>query len=204
MINRMTGTVLEINDTGLILDVHGIGFAIQMPNNAYGIKNESISLHIHMHWNQEQGPSLFGFTQELEKTVFLMIISCSGLGPKIALAIIAHFGAANFLHTIQSGNEKALSEVSGIGPKKAEQIIVQLRHKVSRLIDSGAAIVAEDSSIQHLSTVTQVLSSLNYTQAEIARAMRHLSETQQNNNLPVDHMIRSALSYLTKKTTLQS
>ena len=68
----------------------------------------------------------------------MLVIGCSGIGPKIALAVLAHLGAQGFVEVVSCGDERALSKVNGIGPKKAEQIIVQLKHKVSKLISSGA------------------------------------------------------------------
>ncbi len=153
-----------------------------------------------MHWNQEQGPSLFGFLSELEKTVFLLIISCSGIGPKIALAALGELTPAQFLQAIQEGNTKALSSVSGIGAKKAEQMILNLKDKVTKLIQTQGIIGTSDetNALAQWSNVTQVLQSLNYSKGEIEAAMRYIGKECAGRSLPFDELLRKALSFLSK------
>ena len=91
-------------------------------------------MQTYMHWNQDNGPTLYGFNSILEKTVFLLIISCSGIGPKIGLAVLHHLEPATFVQAIIEENIKVLSSISGIGAKKAEQICVALKHKVAKLL----------------------------------------------------------------------
>jgi Holliday junction DNA helicase RuvA len=152
-----------------------------------------------MHWNQEQGPSLFGFTSDLDKTVFLMIISCSGIGPKLGIAVLSAMSAKDFLAAVQTGNDKAFSAISGIGAKKAEQLIMQLRDKVAKLVKSGVEL-DETSQAGHWHTVSQALASLNYTCAEVAQTMKYLSQTYSGTSLTFDQLMRYALSYLAKKS----
>ncbi len=140
----------------------------------------------------------FYFTTELERSVFLLIIGCSGIGPKLALALLAQLGAESFLHAIQTSNEKALSSVTGIGSKKAEQIITLLRHKVAKLAKISGTVTG--STITQWDDVTQALISLNYTRNEIATTMRYLGETYGDVSLPFDQLIRHALSFLAKKS----
>lgn len=157
------------------------------------------TVHVYMHWNQEQGPSLYGFSSELDKTVFLMIISCSGIGPKLGIAVLAAMSAQDFLGAIQTGNDKAFSAISGIGSKKAEQLVLQLRDKVAKLVKSGVEL-DEASQGGHWHTVSQALASLNYTRAEITQTMKYLSQTYGGTALTFDQLMRHALSYLAKKS----
>ena len=154
---------------------------------------KKLILLVHMHWNQENGPALFGFSTILEKNVFLMITSCSGLGPKLAMAVLAQLGAAEFLEAVQSANEDALSDVSGIGAKKAEQIIVQLKHKVAKLIESGIHLGAS-TTLEKRHEISQVLKSLNYSRPEIAAAMNYLNENYPGTQVAFDQLVRHALA----------
>ena len=197
MINSISGIVKEINENQLTIDVNGIGYGIQVPQAVFTI-GQKVDLLAHMHWNQENGPSLFGFSTALEKNVFLMITSCSGLGPKLAMAVLAQLGAAEFLEAVQSANEDALSDVSGIGAKKAEQIIVQLKHKVAKLLESGAHIGAS-ATLEKRHEISQVLKSLNYSRQEISAAMNYLNENYPGTQVAFDQLVRHALAYLSKR-----
>lgn len=199
MISYISGTVIDLKDQAIIVDIGSIGLQVAVAQESAFAQGQAVKLHAYMHWNQEQGPTLFGFASELERTVFLMIISCSGLGPKIGLAALASLGPQRFLEVIQAGDERGLSKVSGIGPKKAEQMIVHLKHKVAKLLDSGVEITGS-AQLTHWQNITQVLESLNYSRAEIAATMKHLRDTEPQTSAPFDHMMRRALSFLAKKS----
>ena len=131
--------------------------------------------------------------------MFLLIISCTGIGPKIGLAVIAQLGYQPFIRAVQQEDILALSKVSGIGAKKAEQIIVQLKHKVARLIKTGIEL-DDAGDIQSWHTIGEVLESLNYSRTEISLAMKHLKQEYPNTQLPFDQLMRHALSFLSKKS----
>ena len=107
-------------------------------------------------------------------------------------------GINDFLTAVQTGNEKALSSVSGIGPKKAEQMMVQLKHKVAKLIDSGITITGSPE-LEQRSDIAQVLKSLNYSKPEITAAMQHIQERYAGAHVAFDQLVRHALSFLSKK-----
>lgn len=198
MINSFSGVIKEVNESQVTIDVGGVGYGVQVPRASFTI-GQKVDLLVHMHWNQENGPSLFGFNNALEKTVFLMITSCSGLGPKLAMAVLAQLGAAEFLEAVQSASEDALSNVSGIGAKKAEQIIVQLKHKVTKLVESGANL-GTSVTLEKRHEISQVLKSLNYSRPEITAAMSYLNEQYPSNTVAFDQLVRHALAYLAKRT----
>lgn len=198
MINTFSGQIKDINDSMLTVENNGIGLAIQVPQPTLFAVGQKTDLLVHMHWNSENGPSLFGFANALEKNVFLMITSCSGLGPKLAMAVLGQLGASEFLEAVQSGNEDALSDVSGIGAKKAEQIIVQLKHKVAKLIESGAHVGAS-ATLEKRHEISQVLKSLNYSPQEVRAAMNHINEQYPQSSVAFDQLVRHALAFLTKR-----
>ena len=138
------------------------------------IVDKQQKIYAYLHWNQEHGPALYGFQKELDKVVFLLIIGCSGIGPRIGLAILADLGAQEFLDAIYTGNEKSLSKVSGIGAKKAEQVIVHLKHKVDQLLKSGITVASSGEHAQW-SMVTDALYALNYSRSEITQEIGRAS-----------------------------
>jgi Holliday junction DNA helicase RuvA len=178
-----------------------MGYAVCVPQPHFFVQGSEVLVYTYMHWNQEQGPSLFGFLSELEKTVFLLIISCSGIGPKIALALLSELTPVQFLEAIQEGNVKALSAVSGIGPKKAEQIILYLKDKVAKTIQNHNLVGTnqESQTLAEWNNISQVLQSLNYSKGEIEAAMRHVGKECAGKHLAFEELLRKALSFLSKK-----
>jgi len=198
MLHFVKGTVHTVKEQFVVVDTGSFGVSLQVPESSLFQVGTTVQLHSYMHWNQEQGPSLFGFQTELEKSIFLMVISCSGIGPKIGLAILSGMTPAVFLNVVQTGNEEALSAINGIGPKKAEQVIMQLKHKVTKLLESGIE-VDSSANVSQWQDLSKVLVSLNYSRSEVAGALKYAQETQQPGRASFDQLLRTALSYLAKK-----
>lgn len=199
MISTITGLIKVVYDQSILIDIGSFGFLIQVPQGTVFQVGSTITLHTYLHWNQEQGPSLFGFASDTEREVFLLITSCSGVGPKIGLAVLAQIGSQAFIRAIQQEDVAALSKVSGIGAKKAEQIIVHLKHKVANLIKLGIQL-DDGGDIESWNTIGEVLGSLNYSRTEINHAMKYLKQEHTSTQLPFDQLMRHALSFLSKKT----
>lgn len=200
MFSYLEGKIISVDAGAVTIQTGGMGFTVQTASPENFQKDTVAKLLVHMHWNQENGPSLFGFANELEKKVFLLVISCSGMGPKIGLALLSQLTPGNFLAAVQEGNDKALSAVSGIGQKKAEQMVVQLRSKVAKLLDEGL-IVADSGAIalEQWKNVSQVLKSLSYSRPEIDAALAHLRKEHGGSKASFDQLIRSGLSFLAKR-----
>ncbi len=94
MVDYFVGVVKEAQDQTIILDVGMIGISLQVPNVQGFEIGVSSKVYSYLHWNAENGPSLFGFAKPLDRSIFQVIISCSGIGPKIGLAILADLGGA--------------------------------------------------------------------------------------------------------------
>jgi holliday junction DNA helicase RuvA len=197
MINTVQGTITDIKEQCITVDIGNLGLAVFVATTISFHVGQQINLTTHLHWNADQGPSLYGFADSFEKTVFLLLTSCTGVGPKLALAALGYLGAQGFLEAINSGNDKALSKVPGIGAKKAEQIIVHLKHKVNALIVEHP--ITAGSSLQLWQEVGQALESLNYSRQEINQAMNHLAKKTDGSSLPFDQLLRQALGFLAKK-----
>ncbi len=197
MFNYLVGKVTEITDKTVTLFTNGFGFQFQIPQIKNLTLNKETKIYTYMHWNQEKGPSFYGFQDESERQIFLMIIDCPKIGPSIALSVLSQMSPGRFIEIITSQNEEALSSINGIGEKKAEQIIMQLKRKVSKLISSGQLNLSEQQQdFTQWQNVSDVLVSLNYSKSEISKAMMYLTEKYSDQNYPLDQLIRSALSFL--------
>lgn len=199
MIDSISGKVTAQNESHITVSVGPLGFCVSIPSTMHVAIGQEVDLFLYMHWNQEQGPSLYGFATELDKTVFLLITSCSGVGPKIAMAALAQLGGAAFVQAVQQADDKTLSKISGIGAKKAEQMVVQLKHKVAKLLKSGVQFEGAEH-ISDIHNVSEVLHSLNYSRNEIDAAMKWLQGQNKGTQVPFDKLVRQALSFLAKRT----
>lgn len=200
MITSLSGIITYASSGTLVLDVHGVGFEVTVAQSVVFPLKESATLLTYWHWSAENGPTLYGFTHELERSIFGLVISCSGMGPKLGMALLSSLTPQAFLQAIQMGDEKALSKVSGVGAKKAEQLIVQLKHKVAGLIDQVAATGHSlDPALEQWKNITQVLQSLHYSRPEIDAALSHIQKEHKGQSMAFDILMRSALSFLAKR-----
>lgn len=162
MIDYISGTITELRDKFIIVEVGAFGMALQVPNTQGLAIGTLKKLYVYSHWNAENGPSFFGFQTELERKIFLLIITCSKIGPSIATGILSQFSPSQFLEIVTMHDEKKLSTVSGVGEKKAEQIIVQLKHKVQKMLSTGQIIADTQENFVQWQNVGDVLATLNY------------------------------------------
>ncbi len=199
MFDHISGTITAIQEKSITLATGGLGFAVYTPHARNFALNTSAQLFIYFHWNADAGPSLYGFQTELDRRVFLMIIDCPKIGPGIALNILSQLSSAQFLEIVTTGNQAGLSSVNGIGAKKAEQIIVELKHKVQKLLNAGELKVEQQQSFVQWQQLSEVLSTLNYSKQEVGKVTQHLAEKYTGQNYPLDQLIRAALAYLSQK-----
>ena len=200
MISFVKGKIIEVDEQAITVELPqcALGIQLSVTNATSYVQNKEVALHAYMHWNQEQGPSLFGFTTKTEKRIFVLMISCSGVGPKMALSALSQMQPAEFVRAVHENDAKALSTINGIGAKKAEQIIVQLKHKVAKLID--ADLVADDSgALKQIKGVSDVLLSLNYSRPEIAGALDYVKGSGGGQDCSFDQALRLAVSFLSKR-----
>lgn len=198
MINSINGYIESI-DQGQVevkLKEIGLSFSLFVPTATKFVINSEVIFFTYCHWNQEQGPILFGFENKAQRRLFIAMIACSGIGPKMAIAILEQLGVSDFVRAITQQDLKLLSTVSGIGSKKAEQMIVQLKHKIDKLIEHQE--FSNLSGAQHLSEVRSVLGSLNYSTAEISQALDYVKNASVEKSGTFDMALRSALSFLSK------
>jgi holliday junction DNA helicase RuvA len=200
MFSAAIGTISVIDKHLIDFTVGPLTLSVQVPDATLFNTNAPQKLSLYLHWHQENGPTLFGFQSAVEKELFICIVSCSGIGPKIALALLASLGPNNFAQAIISGNHKSLSAVPGIGTKKAEQIIFGLKTKIDALFKTGK-IEYTNSTMSHWNTVSQALESLNYSRAEIQNALDYTREKLAGNtqSASFDQLMRCALAALSKQ-----
>ena len=135
MISFLRGRVLEKHPNRLTVDVQGVGYDVHVPLSTYYRVAEppgEVSLRVHTHV-REDALQLFGFLTDLERQLFERLIGVSGIGPKMAVALLSGMEARDLLLSVQRGDVARLTGIPGIGKKTAERIVLELKDRVAQL-----------------------------------------------------------------------
>jgi holliday junction DNA helicase RuvA len=136
MIAHLRGTLLQKGTQAVVLENGGVGYEVHVPlSTFYALPKtgQEVALHIYTHV-REDILALFGFHSPLEKSIFLMLISVSGIGPKLAVNILSGIGPEEFLHAVAGGDSLRLQSIPGVGRKTSERIVLELREKAQKLV----------------------------------------------------------------------
>jgi Holliday junction DNA helicase RuvA len=174
MIAFLHGILAEKHPTSIVLDVQGVGYAVSIPLCTYDrlpASGGTCRLQIHHHM-REDGQSLYGFATAEEKQMFELLISISGIGPKVALGVLSGLQVAELRAAIAEGDVKRLSSVRGVGKKTAERIVVELRDKIdpAEALASRAVAAGDAAGATVLRDTVLALAALGFPQ-EQARKM---------------------------------
>jgi Holliday junction DNA helicase RuvA len=193
MIGFLSGKTISIKPTQLLLDVNGVGYQIFIPISTFEkiAENSAVSLFIYT-YIREDIINLYGFYSEQEKQMFEMLISISGIGPKVALSILSGITVDDLSHAILNGNIGRLVSIPGVGRKTAERIVLELKSKVSEFeIDSTNQI--DYSLIQQAITA---LVTLGYNQKNSEKVVRGLLALHPS--LSLEDIIKKSLAEFNK------
>jgi len=201
MIGRLTGTVLECSPEDLLLEVGGVGYALRIPlSTYYHVVNqatpESVSVHVHTHV-REDALQLYGFAAAEDRTVFQRLISISGVGPRIALAILSGIGTSELRSAVASKDRDRLQKIPGVGKKAAERLLLELRDKLGAAKPGKApagdpAATAGDAPESERLDAVSALTNLGYTNDQAERAVdRALG--QLDSDVSLESILKSAL-----------
>ena len=199
MIAHLNGTLLEKTTQSVIIDNGGIGYEVIVPlSTFYSIpeENENVSLHIYT-YVREDALLLFGFLTTLEKEIFVMLKSVSGIGPKLAINILSGIGPHDLLEAMAHGDAVRLQSIPGVGKKTAERIALELSDKASRARDNlqmpfTQAIESEDKRV--LDDAVSALLNLGYPVKSAKRGVEMALSSVKDINL--ENLIKEALKLL--------
>lgn len=203
MIYSITGLLRQVAPTYCVIEACGVGY--QCSASTYTLsslpgRGQEVTLLTHL-WVKEDGMELFGFSTEQEKHCFRLLIGVSGVGPRVALAILSDSPPDRLMLSIAAGDAKALTRAQGVGAKLAQRIILELRDKVTDE-DIGSSFGEEQSAIAALgesakntakSEAISALVALGYGQTDAAAVIAPMEES-----LAVDELIRRALKTFTR------
>jgi Holliday junction DNA helicase RuvA len=184
MIAFLRGRVLEKHPNRVIVDVNGVGYDLAVPLSTFYTVAEpgsDISLRVHTHVREDQ-LALYGFATALELTTFERLISISGIGPRLALAVLSGMEPRDLIGAIQRGDVARLTRIPGVGKKTAERIVVELRDRLTKELagvegseDVDGVPRARSASDAMRDDLVSALENLGYHRQAIERVLEKMA-----------------------------
>ena len=198
MFYSLTGKIVYVDTVSLAIDCHGIAFRVSTSMNTLrkvaGI-GDTVTLFTYL-YVKEDAMELFGFQDQTEREHFRMLIDVSGVGPKVAIAILSTLTPDDLSFSIASGDVKRITAAPGVGPKLAQRIVLELKDKMAKFVpekmssaDFIQSVISQTSGIK--AEAVSALIALGYSQTEAAAAVSPLSADDS-----VEMLVKQALRQL--------
>ena len=194
MIDQISGKIISINENYVVLAVGGFGIKVNI-SAAFASKlvNEDLITLVTYLNVREDALDLYGFKNESERNLFLMLISISGIGPKLAVSILSWVEIEELKSNILSGDIKSLTSIPGVGAKTAKRIIIELKDKLSKTTTTELGF--EDNFGSKISKdVLSALVGLGYSESVAIDAIKRMNPA--NSDKSIESLIKEALKIL--------
>jgi Holliday junction DNA helicase RuvA len=197
MIGFLRGRIADKQLNTLIVDVQGVGYEVHVPLSTFydaGEQGAEITLRIHTHV-REDALQLYGFLTDLERQLFERLISVSGIGPKLAIAVLSGMDARDLLASVQRGDVARLTGIPGIGKKTAERIVLELRDRLAQLPGATPVDVATVNGADRVrGDLLSALQNLGYHRPQAEKAVDATLQTMSEPTF--EHALKAALREL--------
>lgn len=193
MIGRLTGLIAAKNPPQILLDVGGVGYEIDVPMSTFynlPAAGEKVALQTHM-IVREDGHFLYGFLTEDERAAFRQLLKITGVGARIALAVLSGMSVRELAQAVTLQEAGRLVKIPGIGKKTAERLLLELRDRLPKTAAAGVA--AGQTTPAPADDILNALMALGYSEREVIPALKNLPE-----GVVVSEGIRLALKQLSK------
>jgi Holliday junction DNA helicase RuvA len=197
VIGRLRGILVAKQPPSLLVEVGGIGYEVEAPMSTIydlpGLGKEVILLTHHA--VKEDSVTLYGFLHESERALFRNLLRISGIGAKIALAVLSGVSVDHFARLVQAGDVVALTKIPGIGKKTAERIVVELRDRIDGLPGSAgsSSMHAGAAPLDAAGEATVALQQLGYKPAEVSRLVQKVAADGDDAEAIIRKALRAAL-----------
>ena len=191
MIGRLTGILLEKHPPQILVDVHGVGYEVDVPMSTFyslPAQGEKVSLFTHFSV-REDAQQLYGFATAKEREVFRTLIRISGVGPKLALSVLSGMNVDELAQAVATQETGRLVKIPGVGKKTAERLLLELKGK---LADALPTVAGSPASV--VNDALNALMALGYSDKEALPVLKQLPE-----GLSLEESIRQALKLLARK-----
>ncbi len=194
MISYIKGAITHKNPTYIIVETGGIGYHVNVSLHTYAQieKEERIKILIHQHIKEDSN-TLYGFSEEAERSLFILLISVSGIGPNTARVILSGMAPEEVRASILGENVAAFNRVKGIGPKTAKRIILDLKDKVMKDSgESGVSLSGQDNTLR--TEALSALVALGFAKVSVQKTLNRVLQAEKFTS--VEQLIKVALKQL--------
>ena len=191
MISSLTGKVKQISTSNLVVDISGVGISVNVPARVAAQSNLGSAVELHTYLVvREDALTLYGFLDLIDRNFFELLLSVTGIGPKVAQAILSINDAAGVADAISTGDLKTLESIPGLGKKGAQRLVLELKDKVSLYLQH------ESKSVNQISNQVEVaLQGLGYSVKESKEVTSQIRKQIDENNLDLSGAIKLALQF---------
>ena len=200
MISHLEGKLIHKSPTELVIDVGGVGYLVSIPLSTYERiedRNGTVRVLTYMHV-REDTMQLFGFASEAERSMFRMLLSVSGIGPKMAQGILSGLSTDEIKTAITGGDLTTLTSISGVGRKTAERLIVELRDKVAKTEAAEPIPASTGQQLKARAEAVSALMSLGHSRASAESAIRAVLKEESDKEISIEELIKRALRHASK------
>ncbi len=199
MIALLTGTLAFRSPEQIIVDVAGVGYRVQIPLSTFYALPEEGKVKLQIYTNvKEDAINLFGFATICEKDLFGLLISVSGVGPKLAITALSHIPAKELAVALSEGDIPRLVAIPGIGKKSAERLILELQDKATAYAVSAAITATTEAPSRNENLHQDALSALVNLGYKEPLARRALTKIKLPPEAPLEKVLKAALQVLLK------
>ena len=191
MISSLTGKVKHLSTSNLVIDISGIGISVNVPARVAAQSNLGSVIELHTYLVvREDALTLYGFLDLIDRNFFELLLSVTGIGPKVAHAILSINDAAGVAQAISIGDLKTLESIPGLGKKGAQRLVLELKDKVSTYLHH------ESKSANQVSNQVEIaLQGLGYSVKESKEVTSQIRNQIDENNLDISQAIKLALQF---------
>jgi Holliday junction DNA helicase RuvA len=195
MFSHLNGILHRKSPTEIVVDVNGVGYAVSIPLSTFeklGDTGSSVMVLTYLHV-REDAMQLYGFATEAERELFRMLLSVSGIGPKIAQGILSGAQPNDLQSLIAQGNVAVLTTIPGVGRKTAERLIVELRDKITKIDSTKTPGSVAEGTANIRAEALMALISLGYNRAAAEKAIRSALNELNGKELTIQELLKHAL-----------
>lgn len=191
MISSLTGKVKHLSTSNLVIDISGVGISVNVPARVAAQTNLGSAIELHTYLVvREDALTLYGFLDLIDRNFFELLLSVTGIGPKVAQAILSINDAAGVAQAISSGDLKTLESIPGLGKKGAQRLVLELKDKVATYLQH------ESKSANQISNQVEIaLQGLGYSVKESKEVTSQIRNQIDENNLDISQAIKLALQF---------
>jgi Holliday junction DNA helicase RuvA len=199
MIAALRGRILEKTPTRIVIDVQGVGYEVHVPLSTYydlGDEGGEAALRVYTHV-REDALQLFGFLTDLERQMFERLISVSGIGPKLAVAVLSGLETRDLVAAVQRADVARLITIPGVGKKTAERIVLELKDRLMPLAVLPTQEAAPTGPDRQRADLVSALQNLGYHRPEAEKAVDVVLAASPD--APFESALRNTLAELMKR-----